>query len=366
VRILHIINSLATGGAEKLILETIPRYNEEGVIADLLLLNGSSEPFLEVLKEMNCCKVFILGTGSPYNIQYIRKIIPYLGEYDLIHAHLFPSNYFLAIAKFLSRSKTPIVFTEHNTSNRRFRSKSLLFINKYIYRIYNKIICITEEVKKEVIRLVKVPSKDLTVINNGVDVVKYAEAEAMPRQLIDPRLMEQDFLILQVSSFREQKDQNTVIRSLKFLPDNVKILFAGEGPLRRECEDLVQNMNMEGRVFFLGNRNDIPQLLKTSDVNILSSHYEGLSLASIEGMAAGRPFLASNVPGLADIVSGYGIVFPQGDEEQLAHEIINLINNKRYYMIVSEKGQERASNYDLSTMIEEHIKLYKELMASPE
>ncbi|SEG50411.1 Glycosyltransferase involved in cell wall bisynthesis [Halpernia humi] len=366
MKVLHIINSLATGGAEKLILETLPRYNALGIKADVLLLNGTSHPFLEALKKQNCCEIFILGKSSPYQLKFILKIIPYLKKYDLIHAHLFPATYFSIIAKKLSLSKTPVIFTEHNTSNKRFRSKKLKKINRWVYSFFDCIVCITDEVKQEVIAQTSLPEEKLVVINNGVDVSKFSQAEAQDRTLIDHSLQKNDFLLCQVSSFRAQKDQKTVIKALQYLPENVKLILVGEGSLRESAENLVKELNLENRVCFVGNRTDIPQILKTANVNILSSNYEGLSLSSIEGMSAGRPFIASDVPGLSDVVRHAGILFPKGDEKKLAEEIHHLMEDENYYQSIVEKCLKRAAQFDINIMVEKHVLFYQKMLASKE
>ena len=75
MKVLQIINSLATGGAEKLILETIPLYKEKDVTTDLLVLDGTSYPFLVQLQSLNCCRIYSIGLGSIYNPLNIIKII---------------------------------------------------------------------------------------------------------------------------------------------------------------------------------------------------------------------------------------------------------------------------------------------------
>lgn len=366
MKVLHIINSLATGGAEKLILETLPRYNALGIKADVLLLNGSSHPFLEALKKQNCCEIFILGKSSPYQLKFILKIIPYFKKYDLVHAHLFPATYFSIIAKKLLFSKMPVIFTEHNTSNKRFQNKKFQKINSWVYSFFDAIICITEEVKREVIAQTSLPEEKLVVINNGVDVSKFSQAEALNCSTKNSSLQNDDFLLCQVSSFRAQKDQKTVIKSLKYLPEKVKLILVGEGSLREDTEDLVKELNLENRVFFLGNRTDIPKILKTANVNILSSVYEGLSLSSIEGMSSGRPFIASDVPGLSDVVRNAGILFPKGDEKKLAEEILHLMEDENYYQSIVEKCLKRAAQFDINIMVEKHVLLYQTMIAFKE
>ena len=145
------------------------------------------------------------------------------------------------------------------------------------------------------------------------------------------------------------------------LPKTVKLIFVGDGVLRNECERLVKELNLERRVFFLGIRTDVPQLLKSSDIVVLSSKYEGLSLSSIECMASGKPFIASDVPGLNDIVNGAGLLFPVGDEIVLAKHIMDLLNNESYYNEVAERCLERAEKYSINIMVAKHLNLYKAL-----
>ncbi|MBC7557517.1 MAG: glycosyltransferase, partial [Chryseobacterium sp.] len=309
MKVLHVINSLGIGGAEKLITETLPLYNKAGITADLVLLRGVETHFLEELRNKNCCKIYILGKSSPYNPLFILQLIKIFRNYELIHSHLFPSTYFCILAKLFSRISAKVVFTEHSTSNRRFRITYLKPINNWFYKKFDKIICITEGVKAQVLKQTKSPENKLIVINNGLDIKKYEDAEPMDRKTLHPSLQKEDVLLVQVSSFRPQKDQITLIKALSLLPPNVKLLLVGEGDLKENCCELVKEMTLENRVLFFGNRIDVAIILKTADIVVLSSIYEGLSLSSIEGMASGRPFIASNVLGLKDIVSGAGILF---------------------------------------------------------
>ncbi len=363
MKVLHIINSLATGGAEKLIVETIPLLNNQGIETDVLLLNGTEYPLYHELKKKYSGNIYSLGKGSVYSPKHIGKIIPYLKKYDLVHVHLFPAQYFAVAAKRLSFSKVPMIFTEHSTSNRRFRSKWFRLSDKIVYSSYNKIICITEKVKSAVLEKTGISKDVLIIIENGVDLKKINTATNIPRNTIHKMISESDFLLLQVSSFQYPKDQPTLIHALQHLPQQVKLLLAGEGPLRKECENITKELQLQDRVFFLGIRNDIPQLLKTVDAVVLSSHYEGLSLSSLEGMASGKPFLASDVPGLSEVVGGAGILFPQGDSKNLAEEIKKLIVDTYHYEKVVEQCTERAARYDIVSMVDKTVLLYKTILS---
>ena len=108
--------------------------------------------------------------------------------------------------------------------------------------------------------------------------------------------------IFMVAGFRYQKDQPTAINSLKFLPKNYHLFLVGDGPECNKCQQLVNEQNLSERVHFLGKRSDVASLLKSADICVISSHWEGFGLAAVEGMAAGKPVVASNIPGVAEVV----------------------------------------------------------------
>lgn len=361
MKVLHIINSLATGGAEKLLLETLPLYNQE-IQADLLLLNGKSTPFLVKLKDQDCCRIHSLGNLSVYNPLNIFKIVPYLRRYDLIHVHLFPAQYWVVLAKLISLTKVKLVFTEHNTSNRRIASRIYGKIDRLVYRFYYTIICITSEVKDIFIGHIKRPSSVFKVIENGVNIKAIQHANSYPKDEIDDRIAPTDKVIMQVAGFREQKDQMTVIKAMTLLSENVKLVLVGDGVLKEACKTLAKELHVRDRVIFLGIRGDVPQLLKSSDIVVMSSIWEGFGLAAVEGMAAAKPVIASDIPGLGNIVQGAGILFPVGAYRQLAEEIKELIENKDYYESVAKACEKRAANYDIRKMVDQHLKLYEHIV----
>ena len=364
MKILQIINSLGTGGAEKLLLDTIPLYRKAGIEMDVLLLWDNELPFTKALEELGCCKIYILKKSSNYKHIYnplsifkIRKIIK---DYDIVHVHLFPAQYYTVFANLLNRNRCKLIFTEHSTSNKRLQNFIFKSIERFIYKRYDKLVCITQEIQ-DIYGEYLGSSNGLLVVHNGVDISKIQQADAIDRSCIHTDISNKDVLVLQVSAFRKGKDQMTLIKAINLMPKNVKLLLVGVGENLQYCKSLSKELGLEKRVFFLEQRMDVPSLLKTADVVVLSSHYEGLSLSSIEGMASGKPFVATDAPGLREIVNGAGILFPIEDEVKLAQEITKLLVDKDYYTSIAKLGEKRASEYDIGRMIESHIKLYKEL-----
>ena len=103
-------------------------------------------------------------------------------------------------------------------------------------------------------------------------------------------------------------------------------------------------------------------MLKSADVVVMSSHWEGLSLSNIEGMSSGRPFVASDVDGLREVTKGYGVLFPHGDAEALAAIIRQLHDDKAYYDQIADKCYQRAMMFDINKMVDGYESVYKELV----
>lgn len=94
---------------------------------------------------------------------------------------------------------------------------------------------------------------------------------------------------------------------------------------------------------------------------VMSSHIEGFGLAAVEGMSVGKPFIASDVDGLNDVIRGAGLLFRHGDDKQLAELITPLINDKELYNKVANQCLERAKQYDISKMVEGYMDVYKKI-----
>ncbi|MCY1459029.1 N,N'-diacetylbacillosaminyl-diphospho-undecaprenol alpha-1,3-N-acetylgalactosaminyltransferase [compost metagenome] len=102
--------------------------------------------------------------------------------------------------------------------------------------------------------------------------------------------------------------------------------------------------------------------MKSSDIVIISSHWEGMPLSVLEGMAVEKPVVASNVPGVFQLVDGVGILFEKSNEKELAAKIQVLLNDKIYYNKIALAGLARAKQYDINSMVDKQIELYNGLL----
>lgn len=358
LRILHVITSLRTGGAERLMVDLLPRLREKGLEIELAVFDGTRTDFYHALKQQGI-PIHTLGMGqkamhSPRCIPALRRLMQ---QFDVVHTHNTPCQFFTALAAIGLKNPPQLVTTEHNTTNRRRKYSLLKSIDRWMYSRYAQIIGVSESTTQTLLNyLPHLPH--CQTINNGIDVKSFQQA--IPAADLLQQYQGQKRLVM-AAAFRAQKDHETAICALHHLPQEYHLLLAGDGERRRIVESFVKSENLSHRVHFLGNRQDVAAVLKTADVVVMSSHYEGLSLSSLEGLASGRPVVASDVPGLREIIGGAGILFPQGDALDLANKIIALEQDEVYRQQIIERGRERAWQYDISTMVDHYWQLYLQL-----
>jgi hypothetical protein len=182
MKILHITNNLGSGGAEKLLSDLLPRLNKcKDIECDLLLLTDENNVFDKELIE-NGIKINVLHRRKIYSPLNIVEIIKFInqGNYDIVHSHLFPAQYWIALSRlFIKNKRIKLITTEHSTNNRRREKVYFKPIDKYIYSKYNKIISISEKTQGNLMKWLNVKEKHIdkfTVIHNGIDLTKFRNA----------------------------------------------------------------------------------------------------------------------------------------------------------------------------------------------
>lgn len=363
MKLLHVITSLHTGGAETLIVNLMPRFKALGHEVGVVVFNGERTALMERL-ERDCpeCRIYSLGK-SYYNPWNIVKLVRIMRKYDIVHTHNSSPQLYAAIANLFCRKK--LVTTEHNTNNRKRNSWLLSILDKWMYPRYQKTICISNQAEVNLRRYLgetdgkaNLKGNDICTINNGVDVELFHNAEPLKD------LQTERFVAVMVAGFRPQKDQDTLIKAMSLLPkDQYEVWLVGDGERRASLQSKVENLQLQERVKFLGLRTDVPNILKTADVVVMSTHYEGLSLSNIEGMATGKPFVASDVEGIHEVTQGYGILFPHGDAEALSEIITKLHNDPTYYQQVAQRCYNRAQQFDIRNMVKEYDEVYSQVFS---
>lgn len=355
MKILHMLPSCRVGnGAAKLVLDIIPFQLEDGDIVDVAVLQETNVSYKADFQKIGC-KVYTLSSvgSSLFNPLFIHKIKNIICSYDIVHLHLFPTFYWAVLAKIIFNLKCKLIFTEHSTLNNRQRWY-LRPIERFIYSRLDKIIAISDAAKDCLLNHLKM-NIDVNVIVNGINILAYSNASPIDRGLLN--IPYDAILITQVARFAPQKDQHTVLKVISELPTNYHAVFVGRGELLDKHIEIAKVLNISDRVHFLGVRKDVPSILMSSDIVVMSSNFEGFGLAAVEGMAAGKPVIASNVPGVAEIVSGAGLLFELRSVEELKECIIKLSDNEFYHKITS-LCRNRADLFSIDITARKYKQLY--------
>ena len=362
MKILHIINSLAGGGAERLVSQIVPLMNKNYIQCDVLILSSINDIYSNYLIEHGVFVNFL-----PYKNMFDPRIPFYFYQfikhykYDIIHAHLFPTIYWTSLITYFNRKKVRFVMTEHNTYNKRRKIFWLVYFERIIYYRYAKIISISKGTQDNLIKWLK-PHNEIDkyiVIENGILINEYKNATSFSRSEFE--ITENITLLCMVGRFTIQKNHKNMMKAMTLLPEKVHIVLIGDGEYKECIQELVKELKITHRVYFLGFRTDVARIIKTSDIFVIPSLWEGFGLVSIEAMACGIPIAASDVSGLREIIGNCGVFFNPNNPEDIANKLNILINNIEFRLNCIEKGFINVEKYNINLMVKRYIELYKNI-----
>ncbi len=343
---------MGSGGAEKLVVDMCNYLSNEGHNVGLYTFISDRNFFENILNKN--VSYYKNSDEKYFSLKKIIHLYKVIKQYDIVHVHLFPPFYIVAFLSFFLPSKR-FIYTEHNTFNNR-RKKVFKLIEKVVYSRYSKITCISEGVKKALEDWMPINKKTI-LINNFVKIKEISREETIDRTELG--FLASDKIIAMVGSFRDtQKDQDTLIKSLRLLPSEYKLILIGEGILKEKKVNYVKEIGLRDRVIFLGGRKDVYSVLKTCDYGVLSSNWEGFGIVVLEYMACGLPAIGTNVEGLNEVITEKECLFEVGDVKRLA-DIILSMKDKVLKENIIRIQQERLRNYDINVIMNNFIEMYK-------
>lgn len=355
MRVLHITNQLEQGGVDTLLVQLLPILRERGVEVGLFVLGRTSESLAEELRSKGV-EVYVSGRSNLYDPTVVFQIRKLAKRYDVVHAHLFPTQYYVAALKLLCPRKL-LVTTEHCTTNKRRHSVLFAWLERFIYKAYRVKIGVSRAAAQNLAAWI---GGETTTIVNGIDLERvYRAAACSP---ISVGVPDGAASVVMVARFFDQKDQQTAVRAMQWLSDEVHLLFVGSGETMSECKALAESLQVQERVHFLGQRSDAVSIVKMATVCLLSTHYEGLSIAMIEYCAAGKAVVGSDVDGVRELVSDPRLLFPIGDDRALAASVRLLLEDADLRMAVEQTNFVRSQDYALASMADKYVEVYHNLM----
>lgn len=431
MRLLIVIPHFKTGGAQRLLADLIPSMAlRDNMEITLLLYHKSEDSFLlNQVKQNPLIKIRALDipvgrkdTFNPFvRWKAIRELRAYMRNADVCHVHLFSALYDASIAA--KGLPVKLVFTNHNTYNRRRKYTFLRKFERWIYSRYYAIVCISPASARSLTEWLDTPCDDqrIQVIANGINLnafnfyrkkdvvnsecvchdltIRLPEStselfemfengrdESLQRRLkragissVKDVFGRDGHAILMISRFIENKDHESLLKAFHILktnpsysgriPADTFLVFAGDGGLINKSKDLAARLNLSGDVIFLGNRTDVPRLIAAASVGAQISHWEGFGLTACEILAGETPLVASDVRGMAEIVRESAYLAAPESPESIAAAIADVLapetpETLNETLMRQYDGVLTARRYDIRHTLDSYIRLYHKLVGS--
>ena len=286
--------------------------------------------------------------------------------FDIVHANSTKAGFLTRLAARAARVPV-IVFTAHGwafTEGRpRWLRRLLALGERAVASMTTRIICISDYDRQLALRYRVAAAERLVVIRNAVDPVPYL---VPPPQTVPARAEHGGgpVVVTMVGRLAPPKDPWTLLEAARQLPQ-VRVVIAGDGPLRSKVVEFARRLDIAERVTLTGFRSDIPELLRASDIFVLSSRWEGLPTVVIEAMMASLPVVATRVGGLPELVEEgvSGLLVPPGSPAALHGALARLVADPAQRQAMGKAGRDRALRlFSLSRMVRETDWLYAELL----
>lgn len=360
MKILHIVPSIRIGGVLSVAYNLIKhqRYMGDEVVLYV------SRPELKFRDKEHTfhdlgVKLIYSKYSNIYDPRHILELKRIMKDVDVTHVHLFPHQLWANLAyRILPTKKRPILITtEHSTYNNRRKYPILRYLDRFVYSAFDQIISISQQTKTNLDNWLSSPAltaKNI-VINNGVDL--NAIVNAPIGNLSNLNLPRDSKIVVMVARLAYPKDPLTLVSAIKKCPDNVHAVFIGEGPLESEIKIKAYELGIENRIHTIGLRDDVPSLLKTANIGVLSTNWDGFGLVAVEYMAAGLPVLASDVDGLRDVVGKKECLFSVGDSEKLASLITNVLFDEEMNKELINFFSNRCQSFDVNNTNHEYYQV---------
>ena len=380
--------SISEGGKKK-VLQVLTSSDIGGapqVVSDLLENSKSSEfefvvvaprgPFIKRFKSLGCKvytlplnRVGLVGFRGFYRILKEEKI-------DLINSHGKGAGLYARVVG--SLFGIPVINTIHGIHYSKTNpiSRNFYFLSERILSGFTRLVInVSKNQEKEGFKLRLFPKSKSRVVVNGIEASKFG-GKRLDNQNFRRRLgvSESDFTVVMAARFDppgvKHKGQlrfiNLIPSLIKSIP-NLKIVFAGGGEGEVEAKKLARDLGVWNSVLFLGERQDVPMILKNVDGFVLPSYHEGLPISVLEASASGLPVIGSNVVGIKDAVKEgeTGLLVDFNNPRQAIEAFRKLSKSPDLRKRMGERGQEFVKKeFSMDKFVDKTLKVYEEALAS--
>lgn len=367
-RVLFVITTLDTGGAEKHLLWLSQGLRARGYEIGVVYLKGEGS-LAPQFRALSVAVDKIALDSMKGALGTVRRLASKIRDWraDLVHSHLLKADALCALACW--RTGTPLVSSKHNEEPQ-LKSRVVGLLHGLLSRVPRRVIALSDYVLDYVATRGGVPRQKLRRVYYGIDPRRFeSDARAATRAALG--LEAGVHVALCVARFHPQKDHPTLFRAARRLAVEGRplvLLLAGGDPFyghRERLEALAGELELRDCVRFLGIRSDVPDLLAAADLFILPSLYEGLGLVFLEAMAASRPVLTTRSSAIPEVVVDgvTGRLVPVGDDAALAAAWGEFLRDPVAGARMGAAGRARVhQQFTLPRMIDETVAVYREAL----
>lgn len=364
--ILQTIETSEPGGAETVLLHLASKLDHNRF--RFLALLPDEGWLSDRLRDVGV-PVFFADSRKWYDFRLLREMSRLIEreQVDLIHSHLPGQNFYACLVGMRTGRKTVTTYHASHDLQPPLGWKAVTQLAA-VRKLANAVVAVSDDVAA-LLQRAHFPAGKTLRIHNGIDV----DAMNVSR---DGRLRHSlhlppgSKLVGTVACLRPQKGYNVLIQSARMVVDRFpETHFVAVGEMDSvdapPLFDLVNSLGLKSHFHFLGFRDDIPAILSELDVFILPSISEGLPLALIEAMAAGKPAIATQCGGPSEVVTNdaTGLLIPPGNPDAITRAVIELLTNRQLTERLAQAGQAKVrAEFSLSKMLQEHEVLYDRLL----
>lgn len=380
-KILYLVTQTEPGGAQKYIYDLATHLDDSKYVAEVAIGKGEKEDWLKKLEEK--------GFKVWYLKHLVREVNPwhdFLSAFelnnlfdkiqpDIIHLNsskIGSTGAVLAwIYKKLShRPDVKIVYTAHGfvfTEPLSILRKGFYIWSERISGLFkDKIICVSEQDKIIGLNHKIANHKKFITIRNGIELnnLKFLEKKQARKKIsLGNQLPAANNWVGTIANLYSTKGLEYLIRSAKILTEKYsKLIFVviGEGSLRKNLEEKIEELNLENKFFLIGTMDNAAQYLKAFNIFCLPSIKEGLPYTLLEAMAARLPVIVTRVGGMVEVIEPdvNGLTVPPKKPRELARAIETLLNNTKLQNKFIKNNLEKIKKFNLEKMVCETEKLY--------
>jgi len=326
-KILHLTIGLDVGGFENMLLKTLPRLQNKfdnrvccirgrGIIGKKLELEGVKVCYLELKG--------IWDVGAIFRFRkVVRDFAPDLLVTYLIHADLFGRIFgkLFGIKKVVCSQRGSLLNWDW-----------LRILDRLTGFLVDKYLVQTGVARKKLAERLKQPFSKFVVIPNGLDLSNYDFKLDIRKKKKDLRLDPRSFNIICVSNLRMKKGHEYLLKAFEMVyrkNKSLDLLIVGDGDRKRGLLDQTRNYSSKNNIFFLGQRSDVRELLRISDIFVLATETEGMSNAILEAMASGLPIVTTNIPENCELVEDgkTALLVETREVKELKNAMLKIIEN---------------------------------------